>query len=93
MDILATKDVNDVVTTEEHREAAAAMVEPSYKSIDFSVVGTVSSDMEAMFNQLVSLRELPHDDPESITEEDLATLNAALPVPISREEYEATMTT
>ena len=91
MDILATKDVNDVVTTEEHREAAAAMVEPSYKSIDFSVVGTVSSDMEAMFNQLVSLRELPHDDPESITEEDLATLNAALPVPISREEYEALM--
>ena len=26
MDILATKDVNDVVTTEEHREAAAAQV-------------------------------------------------------------------
>ena len=57
MDILASKDVNDVVTTEEHREAAAALVEPSYKSIDFSVVGAVSADMEDMFNRLLSLRD------------------------------------
>ena len=89
MDILATKDVNDVVTTEEHREAAAAMVEPSYKSIDFSVVGTVSSNMEAMFNQLVALRDQPHEDPEIITEEDLAAMNETLPVSLSREEYAA----
>ncbi len=91
MDILATKDVADTVTTEEHREAAAAMVEPSYKSIDFSVVGTVSSNMEAMFNQLVALRETPHGEPESISEEELSALNAVLPVSIGREEYEALM--
>lgn len=91
MDILATKDVNDVVTTEEHREAAAAMVEPSYKSIDFSVVGTVSSNMEAMFNQLVALRSQPHEDPEIISDEELAALNEQLPVSLTREEYESLM--
>ncbi|MBR1821697.1 MAG: HDIG domain-containing protein [Clostridia bacterium] len=92
MDILATKDVNDVVTTEEHREAAAALVEPSYRSIDFSVVGEVSSSMEAMFNQLVSLREDGHPDPAAITDAELSALNQTLPVSVSREEYEALMT-
>ena len=92
MDILATKDVNDVVTTEEHREAAAAQVEPSYKSIDFSVVGTVSSDMEAMFNQLLALREGDPADPETMTDEALGALNERLPVSLTREEYEALVT-
>ena len=86
MDILATKDVNDVVTTEEHREAAAAQVEPSYKSIDFSVVGSVSSNMEAMFNQLTALREDPQGD---LSDEDLEALNGRLPVSLDREEYGA----
>lgn len=92
MDILATKDVNDVVTTEEHREVAAAMVEPSYKSIDFSVVGTVSANMETMFNQLLSLRGSTAPDPRTISDEELAALNRMLPVPLTREEYEALMT-
>ena len=86
MDILATKDVNDVVTTEEHREAAAAQVEPSYKSIDFSVVGSVSSNMEAMFNQLTALRVDPQGD---LSDEDLEALNSQLPVSLDREEYGA----
>ncbi len=92
MDILATKDVNDVVTTEEHREAAAAMVEPSYKSIDFSVVGTVSSDMEALFVRLMSLRDDNSPNPATMTDEDLDALNQQLPVNVNREEYEAWMT-
>ena len=45
LDILASKDVIDTVTTEERRIAAAAAVEPSYKSIDFSVVGSVSAEI------------------------------------------------
>ena len=89
MDILASKDVNDVVTTEEHREAAAALVEPSYKSIDFSVVGNVSSKMEAVFNQLFELREGAWPDAVNITDEQLEELNATLPVSMSREEYAA----
>ena len=89
MDILATKDVNDTVTTDELRNAAAAAVEPSYKSVDFSVVGNVSADMEAVFNQLFELRESDWPDAESITDEELSVLNASLTVPITREEYAA----
>lgn len=89
MDILATKDVNDVVTTEEHREAAAALVEPSYKSIDFSVVGTVSSNMEALFAQLTALRDGTHPAASQITDEALAALNQPLPIVLDREEYAA----
>ena len=89
MDILATKDVNDTVTTEEHREAAAAQVEPSYKNIDFSVVGTVSSNMEAMFAQLKALRDSDLPSPSHITDEDLDAINRTLPVYVSHEEYEA----
>ncbi|MBQ8108821.1 MAG: HDIG domain-containing protein [Clostridia bacterium] len=91
MDILATKDVNDVVTTEEHREAAAAMVEPSYRSIDFSVVGTVSANMDAAFNQLFDLRSEEATDLVSVTDDQLATLNQSLPVELSLEEYVALM--
>ena len=92
MDILATKDVNDVVTTEEHRELAAAAVEPSYKSIDFSVVGAVSSDMEAAFTRLLALRSGDHPAPSAITDEELDALNLSLPVTLDREEYEALLT-
>jgi len=93
MDILATKDVNDVVTTEEHRDAAAAMVEPTYKNIDFSVVGTVSSNMNEAFTQLFALRETEGSpDPYAVTEEQLALLNQSLPIELSVEEYYALMT-
>ena len=86
-DILATKDVNDVVTTEELREAAAAAVEPTYRSIDFSVVGEVSADLENAFNQIIALREINDANPDSITDEELAELNANLPVEIDHDEY------
>ena len=89
LDILASKDVNDTVTTEERRAAAAAAVEPSYKSIDFSVVGSVSSDMQATFDMLFNLRDSDWPDPDAITEQELDALNAALPVNLSFEEYRA----
>ena len=92
LDILASKDVIDAVTTDELREAAAQLVEPSYKNIDFSVVGNVSSDMEALFNQLFELREGPYPDAEAITDEQLEELNQSLPVGVSREEYAALLT-
>ena len=92
LDILATKDVNDTVTTEERRAAAAAAVEPSYKSIDFSVVGNVSSDMQATFDTLFALRNSDWPEPDAITEQELAALNASLPVKLSLEEYRALRT-
>ncbi len=89
LDILATKDVNDVVTTEEHRDTAAAMVEPTYKSIDFSVVGSVSADLDEWFNRLFELREGSLPDPEAIADEQLEALSDSLGISVSREEYAA----
>ena len=90
IDILATKDVNDVVTTEAHREAAAAAVEPSYKSVDVTVVGEVSAAMEAEFAELRALREgVSSENAESITDEQLEELNASLSVSVNREQYAA----
>jgi len=92
LDILASKDVTDTVTTEERRTAAAAAVEPSYKSIDFSVVGSVSSDMQAMFDTLFALRDSEWPDPDRITERELSAMNASLPVSLSPDEYRALRT-
>jgi len=92
LDILASKDVIDTVSTEERRAAAAAAVEPSYKSIDFSVVGSVSSEMQSTFDALIALRNSNWPDPDRITEEELAALNASLSVNLSPEEYRALMT-
>ena len=57
MDILATKDVNDVVTTERKREEAADQVEPSYKSVDNSVLPAVMGELEKSFQALAGLAE------------------------------------
>ncbi len=92
LDILASKDVTDTVTTEERRSAAAAAVEPSYKSIDFSVVGSVSSDMQAMFDALFALRDSEWPDPDKITERELSDMNMSLPVSLSPDEYRALRT-
>ena len=89
LDILATKDVNDTVTTEANRDAAAAAVEPSYKSVDPSVVGEVLADIEDCFGQLIALREGASGDGVVLDESALAKLNAALPVELTQEEYAA----
>ena len=47
IEILATKDVVDSVTTEQLKNNAAASVEPSYKSADFSGVDGVLNDLSA----------------------------------------------
>lgn len=87
IDILATKDVNDVVTTEKQRELAAAAVEPSYKSVDDSVVKTVISDIEAAFNNLIAIRsETTSEQAVGITDEQLKTLNEGLSHSITREQ-------
>ncbi len=92
LDILASKDVIDTVSTEERRAAAAAAVEPSYRSIDFSVVGSVSSDMQTTFDALFALRDSEWPRPDRITEAELSAMNAALPVALSPEEYKALRT-
>ncbi len=90
IDILATKDVNDMVTTEENREAAAAAVEPSYKSVDNTVVASVVADMENGFAQLAALRDgTLASQALSMPEAELDGINEQLPTPLSREQYAA----
>ncbi len=90
IDILASKDVNDVVSTEEHREAAAAAVEPTYKSVDSTVVASVTGDMEVCFSQLVSLRDgMSSAQALAMDDMQLDAINEQLIVPVTREQYAA----
>ena len=54
--VYATKDVEDTVTTEQLRVAAANAVEPSYKSVDASVNSAVLEDMKRSFDALISIK-------------------------------------
>ena len=93
LDILATKDVIDTVTTDELKNAAAAAVEPSYKNVDPTVVGSVSASMDALFGQLLALRENDAPSPEGITEEELKAINDALPITLSADQYAVLLST
>lgn len=86
IDILATKDITDAVTTEANRKRAADQVEESYKSVDNSVLGAVTSALNEGFTRLRNLRD---GADASISDDALARLNAALPAPVSREQYTA----
>ena len=89
--ILASKDVDDLVTTEELREAAAAAVEPSYKSVDTTVLPQVLSDLENQFGQALQLRESLSADME-IDEDVLARVNASLLVPLDTNQLSRLLT-
>lgn len=90
MDIMATKDVKDTVTTELNRELAAAAVEPSYKSADSAVSAQVLSDLEARFNALSNaLQTAVPDRSHIISDETIAEINATLGMSFTRDQFEA----
>ncbi len=92
IDILATKDVTDTVTTEANRKRAADQVEESYRGVDDTVAASVTADLTERFAELQLLRE--EEDavsPDEITDGQLEALSEALPVSITREQYEALM--
>lgn len=89
MDIMATKDVKDTVTTEQNRELAAAAVEPSYKSADSGVSAQVLSDIEARFNALSGALQTASGQGHRITDEEIDEINASLNMSFTREQYEA----
>ena len=67
--ITATKDVEDTVTTNQRREAAAKAVEPSYVQ-DSTVAPEVLSSVATAFNTFVTLGAVDEDsEPDEITEE------------------------
>ena len=85
--IKATKDIVDTVTTEALREAAANAVEPSYRSIDPTVLDQVVSDLSARFDALRALRtELGAQEARELSESELAEINDSLSMSLTREQ-------
>ncbi len=85
--IKATKDIQDTVTTEALREAAANAVEPSYRSVDPTVLDQVMRDLNARFDALRALREeLGAEEARALSEEELAAINDSLSMSLTREQ-------
>ncbi|MBR2697981.1 MAG: hypothetical protein IKE76_05245, partial [Clostridia bacterium] len=89
MDIMATKDVKDTVTTEMNRELAAAAVEPSYKSADSGVSAEVMSDIEARFSALSAALQDAAESGRYVSEESVESLNVTLGMEFTPEQYKA----
>ena len=88
--VYATKDVEDTVTTEALRAAAAAAVEPSYKSVDSSVTVTVIENMQKMFSELTAIRTDLSDEVDGEIGDDIkTTVRAASPITLSDDMISA----
>ena len=82
--IYATKDVEDTVTTQALREAAANAVEPSYKSVDTSVNAVVAESIQAMFAMLMQIRA-EYAGISDIDDATLAEVNKISPVLLNKD--------
>lgn len=92
--VYASKDVEDVVTTEALRTAAANQVEPSYKSADTSVNSAVLTDMQNAFESILKLKaEFASAAGEEITDELLNRFNAQSPVSITKDSLAVLLAT
>ena len=88
--IYATKDVEDTVTTNALREAAANAVEPSYKNADAGTNEAVLSDLQAEFSALSDIRRQYTIESETeITDTMLADASSAAGFKLSRETLAA----
>lgn len=84
--VYASKDVEDTVTTEALRNAAAAAVEPSYKSVDPSVNSEVLADVQNVFDSLLRQRtEFLSLKGEEISDEALGRFNAQCRISLTRD--------
>ncbi|MDY3027665.1 MAG: HDIG domain-containing protein, partial [Candidatus Faecivicinus sp.] len=97
IEILATKDVVDSVTTEQLKNAAAAAVEPSYRSADFSGVDGVLTDLSARFDVLRSAYDkwagAETDETSSVSDEELTRLNEFLELSLTHDQLNTLLAT
>lgn len=97
IEILATKDVVDSVTTEQLKNNAAASVEPSYKSADFSGVDGVLNDLSARFDVLRSAYNDwsagEADAQTLISDAELTDLNEKLGFSLTRDQLNTLLAT
>ena len=85
--IYASEDVVDTVTTQQLRDAAAAQVDVSYKSVDESVTTQVTNDLSALFERLLALYDARGDASQLDLQLTPAQLEAMFAAP--RETLEA----
>lgn len=89
--IKATKDVEDVITTEKLKNEAAGAVRSVYyvdESVEEAVMSLLSEKFAAMGQ--VSLLSLPQDNSDGVTESQLASANALIsPVEITADQLRA----
>ena len=85
--IYASEDVVDTVTTAQLRDAAAAQVDVSYKSVDESVTTQVTNDLSALFERLLALYDARGDASQLDLQLTPAQLEAMFAAP--RETLEA----
>ena len=97
IEILATKDVVDTVTTEQLKNTAAANVEPSYKSADFSGVDGVLEDLNARFDMLREAYDQwsgkSADDASEVTDAELSAFNESLGLSLTRDQLNTLLAT
>jgi len=92
--IYATKDVEDTVTTQLLRDAAANAVEPSYKSVDPSVNAVVLDDVQNAFISINALRaEMVDSGVTELSEESYSFFNARSPLALNRDMVSALIST
>lgn len=77
--IMATKDVEDLVTTQQLQDEAAAAVETSYKSVDSDVLNSVLRNYDAIVTSLKSLRSKAGGE---VNSELLSAVNALFATPV-----------
>ncbi len=84
--IYAPKDVEDTVTTEAKRQAAAEAVEPSYRSADHSINTAVLESVDDAMQKLLALRaEFAGQVEDEITEETLSAFNRRSPAELTQD--------
>ena len=94
MDILASKDVKDTVTTEQNREAAAAKVDFSYKSAEGDVTAQVIEELREHFSELEQILEgLTVERVLSMSDADFDYMNGSISMALTREQYAALLDT
>ena len=89
--IKATKDVEDRITTENLKNEAAGAVRSVYyvdESVEEAVIALLTERFSAMGQ--ISLLSLPQDDPNDVTDSQLASANALIaPVEITADQLRA----
>ena len=91
--VYATKDVEDTVTTEALRQAAADAVEPSYRSADHSVNVEVLENLSATAQRLLTLREEFTGLADDLSEETLTAFNQRSPVELTQDMLSSLLAT